>query len=125
AEAYRLSLRGWRRLEQKDVPGASAALERSISLEPRDPVAHYRYGRVLQARRDDAGALEQFVFAIRDARICPAPILGSAYLEGARLYERAGQSDQALSWYRVAATLFGAAQETRTAATRALTRLNK
>jgi len=123
AEAFRLSLHGWRRLEQNDVPAASAALERSIALEPRDPVARYRYGRILQARRDDDGALEQFVFTIRDARICPAPILGSAYLEAARLYERAGQRDLALSWYRVAASLFGAAQETRTAATRALTRL--
>jgi tetratricopeptide (TPR) repeat protein len=125
AEAYRLSLQGWRRFEKDDLRGAADALERSISLEPRDPVARYRYGRVLQAKRDDAGALEQFVLALRDAKECPAPLVGSAYLEAARLYERAGHGEQALSWYRVAATLFGAAQETRTAAARAITRLVK
>ena len=124
-EAYRLSLQGWRRFEEDDLSGAADSLERSIAIEPHDPVAHYRYGRVLQARRDDAGALDQFVLAIRDAEACPAPILGSAYLEAARLYERAGHEDQALSWYRVAATLFGAAPETRTAAARAVTRLEK
>lgn len=125
AEAYRLSLEGWRLLEAADLAGASAALERSIMLEPRDPVARYRYGRTLQARREDAAALQQFVFAIRDAARCPAPILGSAYLEAARLQERAGHRDEALSWYRVAGTLFGAAQETRAAALRAIARLEK
>jgi hypothetical protein len=57
--------------------------------------------------------------------MCPAPILGSAYLEAARLQERAGQRDQALAWYRVSSTLFGAAQETRAAASRAIARLEK
>jgi hypothetical protein len=79
----------------------------------------------LQARRDDAAALEQFEHAIRDATDCPPPILGDAYLEAARLHERAGNRDQALSWYRVAAALFGAAVETRSAATRAINRLAK
>ena len=53
----------------------------AIALNPRDPVARYRYGRVLQARRDDAGALAQFELTIRDARLAPAPIVGDAYLE--------------------------------------------
>jgi predicted Zn-dependent protease len=123
AEAYRLSLDGWRKLEGNDLAAASAALERSLALQPRAPVARYRYGRVLQARRDDAAALKEFESAIRDAKICPAPILGAAHLEAARLQERAGHRDQALSSYRIAATLFGAAEETRTAATRALSRL--
>ena len=125
SEAYRLSLEGWRRLEQNDLPGASDVLERALTLRPRAPVAHYRYGRVLQARRDDGAALAQFELAIREAKSCPAPILAAAYLEAARLHERAGHRDQALSWYRIAAALFGAAQETRSAATRALNRLEK
>jgi tetratricopeptide (TPR) repeat protein len=123
AEAYRLSLHGWRRLERNELPAASAALERSIGLHPHDPVARYRFGRVLQARRDDAAALEQFDHAIRRARACPAPILGNAYLESARLRERLGQRDEAISAYTVASTLFGAAAETRGAAARALARL--
>jgi predicted Zn-dependent protease len=131
AEAYGLSLRGWRELEANDVAGASDALERSLALQPRAPVSRYRYGRVLQARRDDAGALAEFERAIREAREgheekpCPPPILAAAYLEAARLHERAGHRDRALSSYRIAASLFGAAEETRTAATRALGRLTK
>ena len=77
AEAYRLSLEGWRRLEQNDLAAAGDALERSLALNADDPVARYRFGRVLQARKDDAGALAQFELAIRDARACPAPILAT------------------------------------------------
>jgi hypothetical protein len=124
SEAYRLSLDGWRRLERNDLPGASAALERAIVLDAQDPVVRYRYGRVLQARRDDAAALAQFDHAIRNARQCPAPILGNAHLEAARLHERLGHRHEALSAYRIAATLFGAASETRAAASRALARLD-
>jgi hypothetical protein len=125
AEAYRLSLDGWRKLEQKDVSGAAASLERALTLNARDPVAHYRYGRVLQAQKQDAAALAHFERAIRDARACPAPILANAYVEAARLYERTGRTDQAISAYTVASTLFGAADETRGTAARALTRLQR
>jgi tetratricopeptide (TPR) repeat protein len=124
AEAYRLSLNGWRRLESNDLPGATTALERSIALNGSDPVAHYRLGRVRQARKEDAAALAQFEQAIRSARTCPAPILGDAYLEAARVYERLGQTDDAVEYYRTATSLFGADTDTRVAATRALTRLH-
>jgi tetratricopeptide (TPR) repeat protein len=122
-EAYRLSLEGWRRLEQRDLVAASTALERSLELNPGDPVAHYRYGRVLQARKEDEPALAQFELALRNAQPCPAPILGNAYLESARLHERAGRRDEAIAAYRTAATLFGAASDTRSAAQRALDRV--
>ena len=125
AEAYRLSLLGWRRLELKDWPGAAAALDRALTLQPRDPVARYRRGRLRQAQREDEAALVEFDRAIRDGRHCPAPILAAAHLEAARLHERGGHRDQALSAYRIAATLFGAAEETRAAAKRAITRLEK
>ena len=88
-------------------------------------MARYRYGRVLQARRDDDGALEQFELTIRDARLAPAPLVGDAYLEVARIHERAGRRDQAIGAYRAASTLFGAADDTQRAAARALTRLEK
>ena len=107
------------------MPAAAAALERAIAMNPRDPVARYRYGRVLQARRDDAGALAQFELTIRDARHAPAPLVGDAHLEAARLHERAGRRDEAIGAYRTASTLFGAAANTHTAASRALTRLQK
>lgn len=123
AEAYRLSLAGWRRLEQNDLTIAAVSLERAVALNGSDPVARYRLGRVLEARKQDGAALAQFEHAIRGAKTCPAPILGTAYLEAARLHERLGRRDQAISLYRTAATLFGAAAETKTAAGRALTRL--
>jgi hypothetical protein len=124
-EAYRLSLTGWRRLEQKDLPSASAALERSLVLDPDDAVAHYRYGRVLQARNQDAAALAEFELALAADRACPAPIRGNAQLEAARLHERAGRRDDAIAGYRTTAALFGAAAETRAAAQRALDRISK
>ena len=123
AEAYRLSVSGWRRLESNDLPAATAALERSVALNGSDPVARYRLGRLLQARKDDAGALAQFELTVRAARVCPPPILGNAYLEAARLHERLGHAEDAIGYYRTATSLFGAAADTRVAATRALTRL--
>lgn len=123
AEAYRLSLAGWRQLEKTDADGAAASLERSLALNDADPVARYRMGRVLQATKNDVAALVQFEAAIHAAKTCPPPILGTAYMEAARLHERAGHRDQATSYYRIASTLFGAASETHAAASRALTRL--
>ena len=104
---------------------AATSLERAIDLNPREPVARYRYGRTLQARRDDRGALTQFELTIRDARLAPAPIVGEAYLEAARIHERAGRLDEAIASYRVAATLFGAGDDTQRVAARALARLLK
>ncbi len=124
AEAYRLSLEGWRQLEDNDLQEAAAALERSLELNGSDPVARYRFGRILQARKDDAAALAQFEHAIRGAPACPAPILGAAYLDAARLSERLSRRDQALAYYRTASSLFGAAADTRAAAMRAITRLD-
>jgi len=106
-----------------DLASARPALERSLALNAADPVAHFRMGKVLQAAREDPRALAEYEAAIRGARSCPSPILGAAYLEAARLHERAGRREQAVSLYRVAASLVGAAADTRAAATRALTRL--
>jgi hypothetical protein len=124
ARAYRLSLEGFRWLEHNDLPAAAAALSESLGLNSADPVARYRYGRVLQARRDDVGALAQFEWAIAGAKHGPAPIAATAYLEAARLHERAGHREQALGFYRIASTYFGGAVETHAAARRAIARLD-
>ena len=123
AEAYRLSLEGLRRLEKSDAAGAEPILIRSLTLEPDDPVARYRYARVLLARKDEERALEEFERAIGAAREAPAPLAAAAYYEAARIHERLGHTDQAIAYYRAAQTWFGAAADTRSAATRALTRL--
>ena len=92
-------------------------------MDPKDGVARYRYGRVLQAKKEDAAALAAFEAAIRSARDCPPPIVASSYLEAARLHERLARKAQAIDYYRAASTLFGGGADTRAAATRALTRL--
>ena len=122
-EAYRLSLEGFRKLEKADVAGADALLARSLMLDPKDAVARYRYGRVLLAKKEDAGALTAFETTIRAARECPAPIVAAAYLEAARLQERFARKSDAIDHYRHASTLFGAGADTRAAANRALVRL--
>jgi hypothetical protein len=71
-----------------------------------------------------SSAIAQFDLAIRNGQTCPAPILGNAHLEAAHLHERLGHKDDAVSGYRIASTLFGAAADTRAAATRALARLD-
>jgi tetratricopeptide (TPR) repeat protein len=122
-QAYHLSLDGFRRLEQNDLAGAAAALSKSLALNPADPVARYRYGRLLVARKDDAAALAEFQRAIAGARSAPAPIAATTFLDAARLHERGGRREEALAHYRIAASYFGGAAETHAAAARAITRL--
>jgi hypothetical protein len=123
AEAYRLSLEGFRKLEKGDVPGAESLLAQGVRLDPKDGVAQYRYGRVLQANKEDTAALASFEATIRSARDCPAPIVAAAYLDAARLHERFARKARAIDYYRAASTLFGAGADTRAAANRALLRL--
>ena len=123
AEAYRVGLEGFRRLERSDASSAQSLLAHSLALDPGDPVARYRYGRVLLLKKDEAGALAQFEQTIANARSCPGPIAAAAYLEAARAHERLGHRDQAIGYYRAALQWFGGGSDTRAAATRALTRL--
>jgi tetratricopeptide (TPR) repeat protein len=125
AEAYRLSLDGWRSLEQKDLSVAKLALERSVALNPRDPIARYRLGRVLDARREHDEARREFEASLRELRACPPPLLGRVYLALAQTHERLGAREAAISAYRTASTLFGAGDDTHRAAARALTRLSQ
>jgi hypothetical protein len=128
AEAFRLSLEGWRQLERKEIAVATSTLEESIALNERDPVARYRYARALISGRDTLAARAQLESAIKlgagNTRLCPPPILGAIYLEAAQLYERAGERQRAIDTYRIASTLFGAADETQRLAARALARLS-
>jgi len=123
AEAYRMSLEGLRKFEKGDLTGAEALLARSVLLDPKDGVARYRHGRVLQSRKEDAAAIAAFEAAIRTSRDCPPSIVAAAYLEAARLHERLARQSQAIDYYRAASTLFGGGADTRAAANRALLRL--
>jgi hypothetical protein len=123
AEAYRLSLEGWRMFEQGKAADGEPLLARAVTLDPRDPVLRYRHARALQARHDDAAALVEFDAALRGAKDAPAPIAAAAFLDAARLVERVARRAQAIDHYRAANAWFGGSAETRTAATRALIRL--
>jgi hypothetical protein len=86
-------------------------------------VTRYRQARLLQAQRDEAGAL--FVLeAITAARAATPPtIYASACVDAARLLEQRGDRMRALELYRTARSVFGADQRTKEAAQRALSRL--
>ena len=123
ADAYRMSLEGLRKFEKGDLGGAESLLARSVVLDPKDGVARYRHGRVLQAKKEDAAAIAAFEAAIRTSRDCPPSIVAAAYLEAGRVHERLARKSQALDYYRAASTLFGGGADTRAAAERALLRL--
>jgi tetratricopeptide (TPR) repeat protein len=124
AEAYRLSLEGWRALERGALTEADAALARAVAISPDDPVILFRRGRLFQARDERARALEQYERVI-GARPATLPtILASACLEAGRLLERSGQRTRAIEMYQRAARVSGAEAETRDAAVGALARLN-
>jgi tetratricopeptide (TPR) repeat protein len=125
AEAFRLSLEGWRAFERKELAAAESALKRSLALNGREPIAHYRLGRVLQARHHDTAALVHYANVIRDEKQAPAPIAADAHLESARLHERAGRRESAIAEYRIASSYFGASAATHATATRELARLDK
>ena len=123
AEAYRISLEGWRALEQGDAAGGAARLGRAVALAPNDSVARYRYARALEARGDDERARKELERVIA-ARAVPAIALASALVDYAQMLERAGDRDRALAMYRNAARVVGGDPRARDQATRAITRLS-
>ena len=46
--------------EQRQYPAAIAALKRAVELDPEQPDAHYRLGRVYQATGDKTAAQKEF-----------------------------------------------------------------
>ena len=122
ADAYRLSLEGWRQLQRGDIVRATESLERASSLNPSDIVTRSRVGRLLLARRrPEALAAFEMVLAARPA--APPPILAAACLEAGRLLEGRDRA-RAIELYERASRVRGAEPETRRAATQLLARLN-
>jgi len=120
AAAYRLSIEGWRATEAGDLASASQAIETSLELRPGDAVTRYRQARLLQAKKDEAGALRVFE-AIAAARAATPPtIYAFACVDAARLLEQRGERARAIDLYRTARDVFGADQRTKDAAARAL-----
>jgi tetratricopeptide (TPR) repeat protein len=127
ARAYKLSLDGWRLFERGgSATNATLMLEEAIGLDPQNAIARYRYGRVLMAQRQNTEALAQLESAANsNSPATPPTIIADAALAAGRLREIAQDRTAALAHYRHAADLFGASTDTRNAARRAITRLEK
>src|SRR6185436_10077547 len=108
AEAYRLSLDGWRALERGAKDDAERLLAQSVALVPSDPVARYRYAKALDAHGNVARTHEELDKVISARPQAPGFVLASAFVDVARLLERAGDRARALTMYRYAIDVVGA-----------------
>jgi tetratricopeptide (TPR) repeat protein len=125
ADAWRLSLDGWRAHERGDDVGAAAALERAVQLAPLDGVAWYRRGVVHEAQGDRARALAAFERAAQVRPSAPPPFVANALVGAARVYAANGDRGHALSALESALKVRGADPATRAAAEQARAALKR
>ena len=125
ALAYRLSLEGARALEHGDLASAARALSRSLMLRPNDQSTRYRQARLLEARKDDLAAIDLYESVMSAGAATPPTFFADASLRAAHLYEGQHDEARAIELYQRALTAENADAATRTAASRALTRLKK
>jgi tetratricopeptide (TPR) repeat protein len=124
AEAYRLSIEGWRAAERGALADAERALDRSLALAPSDPVAWYRSGHVHALRHRAEAALAAFA-RVTAAGAAASPVYRArALIERAQLLEARGDRTSAVESFRAASHVFGADARTRDAARRAVLRLD-
>lgn len=126
AEAYRLSLEGWRALERGPTAqdrSALRALTRASELAPRDPTIAYRTGRALLAAGDTDAARRAFERALAHAEHAPAVTVAATCVAYAALLERSGERARAITLYERARSVAGGAPRTRREAERARERL--
>ena len=123
AQAYRLSLTGWRAFERGALDQADRALAGASTAAPTDTVIRVRLARVRAARKETAAALAEFdrLIAMRPAA---SPIaLGAAYLWSAEILEQQGRKDVALARYRTVSRIFGTDSRLIASAAKAIARL--
>lgn len=118
AEAYRLSIEGWRAFERGQHAESALALDRSLHLRPDDGVTRYRRGRVWLAAGDPARALAEFERAWSARPRPPAPYVAMSHLESGHLYLAAGDRARAAAAYEQAARVHGGGAATKAAALR-------
>ncbi len=124
AEAYRLSLEGWRALERGSVADAARPLERAAELRPSDPVIVFRRAKLDEAWHNPAQAIVGFQRVIQSHPLPPDTFVAAAYLELGRLLEPSDRP-RAITMYESAARVRGADPSTRDEATRAIARIRK
>ena len=124
AQAYRLSLEGWRALERGDTAAAAEALERSLALRPADQVTRYRQARLLLAQRSERAAIDLLESVIA-APATPPHVYAAACLDAAQAQERQGATARAVELYELTVAAFGVDPRAKATAQRALARLTK
>ena len=125
AQAYRLSLTGWRAFERGALEQAARALAGAATAAPGDTMIRVRLARVRAARNEIEPALAEFdrIIAMR-SQARPAA-LGAAYFWSAELLEQQGRKDVALARYRAVSRIFGTDSRLTAAAAKAIARLSR
>jgi len=123
--AHRLGLEAWRAFITDGAASVLPRFEEAIALDPDNGVTRLHYARVLAARQRVAPAIAALDATIATARTTPPTAIAEAALLAGRLREQQRDRDGAISAYRRAASTFGGASEARTAARRAIDRLER
>jgi tetratricopeptide (TPR) repeat protein len=124
AEAYRLSIEGYRYLQRNAMAQAADSLNRSAAINPADPVTAFRQASLLLESKRGQDALAGFERIVAMRPVPPPSVLASSCVEAGRLLEASGHRERAIEMYRRASRVRGADARTRQAATKALDRLH-
>ncbi len=123
--AHRLGLEAWRAFTADATAPVLPRFEEAIALDPHNGITRLHHARVLAARQRIAPAIAELDAVLASAKTTPAPTIAEAALLAGRLREQQHDPGNAIAAYRRAAATFGAAAETRNAATRAIERLER
>ncbi len=124
AEAYRLSLEGWRALERGGIAEAAPLLDRASQLRPGDPVIACRHAKLDEARGNPTRAIAEYLKVVQSRPLPPDTFVATAYVGLGRLLEPSDRP-RAISMYQYAAKVRGGEPAVRAAAERALERLKR
>jgi hypothetical protein len=125
AEAYRLSIEGWRATELGAYSNAERLLDRSLAAAPADLVTWYRRGHLHALRRQPDAALAAFGRLAAAGATAPPVYRARALVERAQLLEARHDRAGALESYKAASYVFGADPRTRAEARQAVARLTR
>jgi tetratricopeptide (TPR) repeat protein len=123
--AHRLGLEAWRAFEADPSSPVLPRFEEAIALDPGNGITRLHHARALAARQHTAQAIAELDAAIAAAATTPPTAIGDAAYHAGRLREQRRDREAAIACYRRAAATFGASVDTRTAAARALDRLQR